>query len=120
VNETLATNDDKTNVIKFVNSQTPILEIKNETTNVKSSNSIFKKIFLNWICGIDTESDRSAEPVKSTQDLKSLQETKFQKCILNINLVIIICISVSLFIFFSVPSGTKFTYNLNSTRLYNQ
>lgn len=104
--------------VKFVNSQTPIIAINSQNiplNNKAIKKSLFKKIVLNWICGFDDENKTTAAVGDASQEKIqiSLNQTKFEKWILNTNLVFIICISVGLFIFFSIPPEKHIFKHLN-------
>ena len=113
-------NKSSIDVVKYVNSQVPIIEIQNEAEiKVYSSRAhvLFRRICLNWICGFDLGKDNKQKKVEAaTQIHISREETKCEKWILNINLVIIILISIFLFIFYSVPNhNVQNLIHLNQT-----
>jgi hypothetical protein len=106
--ETLVEQVTKHSSIYFTNSQQPLAKIntnKNEDieVEVKVKRQLWKKILINWICGLN-ENETKSETSKINGDLSiSIEQTKFQKYILNVNLVIIICVAIGLFIYFSIP-----------------
>lgn len=113
---------DRNEVVKFVNSQAPIIEIHSQTKNVSNSKTMFRKIVLNWICGFDLDNGKSKSSESTPKIIISKEETKLEKWVLNINLIVIILTSVILFIIFSVPNGTnnlKDLKYLNGTKLNN-
>ena len=66
------------------------------------SREMFRKVFLTWICGFDLGDDKAKKHTPEIVIIK--EETRFEKWILNINLVFIILASIVLFIIFSVPN----------------
>lgn len=91
--------------------------------------------FVNILCGIERsfgnddtmnvkhELQKYNESKRRVENFYSLNQTKFQKNILNFNLAIIVIISVSLYVFFSIPPETYLFNNVhlfNSSALFNQ
>lgn len=94
--------------VYFTNSQQPlaiIVKEKNKATeeDIIIKYPLWKKVFLNWICGLDENVKKSETNKNKGELLSSVEQTQYEKYILNVNLVIIILVAVSLFIYFSVP-----------------
>lgn len=108
--------------LKFASSQTPLSmhSISNDRLSneveIKTHKTLLRKIFLSWICGIEDESHASnSEQVYKNEFHMPVKRTKFEKWILNVNLVIIILIAVGLFVFFSIPPENHIFKHLNVT-----
>lgn len=70
---------------------------------VKTNKSLLRKILLTWICGIEDQSPvSSSDQVYKNEIRISVKQTKFEKWILNINLVFIIFIAIGPFVVFSI------------------
>lgn len=93
------------------------LKSKDADVQIKSSKggNRVKKIFnsfLSVFCGYEDMQKRSGNEIKEEKECESkrrfesfysLNQTRFERTILNINLVIILLVAISLYIFFSVP-----------------
>jgi hypothetical protein len=106
--------------VKFVNSQVPMIEIQTDVKTMSRSKEIFRKVFLTWICGFDLGDDNKTK--KHTPEIViTKEETRFEKWILNINLVFVILTSIVLFIIFSVPNTIiTSTNNLTDLKYLNK
>jgi hypothetical protein len=68
-------------------------------------------VFLNFVCGIEpdelnelsVEAQQHIESVRRVENFYSMHQTKAEKLILNLNLIMIVLISLGLYIFFSIP-----------------
>jgi hypothetical protein len=66
---------------------------------------------MNFVCGIESdelnelslEAQSKLESLRRVENFYSLHQTKAERYILNVNLVIIILIAVGLYLFFSIP-----------------
>ena len=102
----------KTNVEPFLNASVP--DIIPERTPV-SPNELkrFVDLLLSLTCGferidsqskdLDLRAQTKSEKQKMLDSFNSLNQNRFEKWILNLNLGLILVISASLFIFFSIP-----------------
>lgn len=79
---------------------------------------------LSLVCGIESheseeehlERQKKADYERRMKSFKSLNQSTFEKIILNANLVLILCIAVGLYIFFSIPPQLTIFKNVS----YNQ
>ena len=102
----------------------------------KSKCKSVSNTLVSLLCGyeleIEGDMDRMAaesslqqkdEAKRRFESFRSLNQTRWEKCILNFNLVLILCISIGLYVFFSIPPQQHiFKYiQLNSTSMsFNQ
>ncbi len=68
------------------------------------------KTFIGVFCGfeeastqLDAKKQNEIECQRRVENFQSLNQTKFEKWILNVNLVIILAVAVALYVFFSIP-----------------
>lgn len=104
-------------------------EIHNENlhSNEKSKLKRAYYLFLDLFCGFVSDLDRSIETQRANETKRrfesfySLNQTKFEFCILNINLVLILSFAIVLFVFFSIPPQYHIFkhINLNHTLTFN-
>ncbi len=93
---------------------------------------IILKTIMNILCGIEKFDDELTQEValqkqneieskRRIENFYSLNQTKFEKYVLNLNLLFILTIAVCLYVFFSIPPQLHiFSHiNLNST-IYNE
>lgn len=82
-----------------------------------------KNLFLKFICGFEEninhkqknklEVQIANERKRRVDNFLSINQTKFEKRILNINLIIILAISTAMYIFFSIPPQKHIFSHLN-------
>jgi hypothetical protein len=88
--------------------------------------SRFRVAFLSLVCGIEDDHKQTGSSQDEQRILKnnlefqqrmanftSLKQTKFEKSILNVNLVFILALAVGLFVFFSIPPELHIFKNVN-------
>lgn len=134
-------NIDQTHALdSMANSEAKINNEPEVKSDEKESNRMLD-IFLNVICGLEAEkvgvSDEEAnentkaaaekqakqESMRRVQTFYSLNQSKLERYVLNINLVIIIVIAIGLYTFYSIPpeyhifKGVPINYDLNSTNI---
>ncbi len=83
--------------------------------HVQSTGSLsrLRKVYLSLMgvfCGyqdsgteLDVSKQHQIECQRRVENFQSLNQTKFEKCILTVNLVIILIVAVVLYVFFSIP-----------------
>ena len=87
---------------------------------------------LNILCGIERfenqltqeaalQKQNEIESQRRIENFYSLNQTKFEKYILNLNLLFILSIAIGLYVFFSIPPELHIFKNINlNTTIYNQ
>jgi hypothetical protein len=108
------------------------VDIIRRSSEQKNRSGCFRRFFLRIFCGYEQNeliNDESNEKMLKKQtenesrrrvnNFYSLNRTKFERYVLNINLCIILMIATGLYVFFSVPHKLyQFEYNaLNATFL---
>lgn len=85
----------------------PELQVK--FVNISRSKKIYRS-FISIFCGYDVKQSEdniqlqnSKEKQRRIESFESLNQTKFERFILNINLCIILTVAVALYVFFSIP-----------------
>ena len=104
------------------------MQIETTTSNNFETKKI-KDFLINFCCGFENSFDKASElsnqkiseEKRRIESFESLNQTKFERFVLNINLILILSISVGLFIFFSIPPQKHIFkhIHLNETFLIN-
>ncbi len=120
------------NAIELKSNELDSKIIDNVSEKELSNRQIILKTIMNIVCGIekfDNELTQEAaikkqseiESKRRIENFYSLNQTKFEKYILNLNLIFILTIAVSLYVFFSIPPQLHIFKHINlNTTIFNQ
>lgn len=104
-----------------------------EMTDLKSDQNLYPSVkenkilkgLLSLFCGFEysqqkINTQKSDESKRRIESFNSINQTKFERFILNINLLIIILVAISLFVFFSIPPEYHIFKNVNLNLTMNE
>ena len=99
------------NSTEMLSNESEMEALKSNEHMIESRSKKVFESFLSLFCGFENSTDQKEQIDKQNEDESkrraetffSLNQTKFERYVLNINLIIILSVAVGLFVFFSVP-----------------